>query len=246
MIVKSKMNINDKYISYIYTHENNNHLVLLLHGFGSNVHENGNYDILAEKLLENNIDSLRFDYLGHGSSEGHTEDLTIDIALNEALTLLKKYPHKKISIVGSSYGGGLAVILTKHIQIDKLVLWSPLIDVKNNVLNPQNHFCKDFLGEEAVKQIKEKGYARFGIKGTKFNMNVFNDAQKYNPKNDLLNYKGKVKIFHGTYDLVIPYKQSLELKNKNIDVQIIEHASHCFYDDTSSQVIEETVKFLKD
>ena len=245
MIIKSKINIKGKHISYIYTHENNDYLALLLHGFGSNMHEGGNYDILSKKLLENNIDTLRFNYLGHGTSEGNTEDLTITIAINEALTLLKKYPHKKVCIVGASYGGGLATMLTEYIKVDKLVLWSPLIDVKNNVLNPQNHFCKDFLGNEALKQIKEKGYAEFGIKGTKFNMNVFNDAKKYNPKEVLLNYKGKVKIFHGTHDIVVPYTQSLELKKENISVEIIENACHCFYDDTRKQVISKTILFLK-
>lgn len=245
MIIKSKLKINGKYISYIYTHENNEQLAILLHGFGSDMHEKGNFDILSKKLLEKNIDTLRFDYLGHGQSEGHTEDLTIDIAIKETLTLLKKYTHKKINLVGVSYGGGLASLLTEHINIEKIVLWSPLIDAKNNVLNPQNHFCKDFLGEEALKQIKEQGYATFGNTGVKFNMNTFNDAKKYDAKKVLLKFKGQVKIFHGTYDLVIPYKQSLELKSKNIDVELIEKATHCFYDESNIKIIEKTVEFLK-
>lgn len=245
MIIKSKIKINGNFISYIYTHENNSHLALLLHGFGSDMHEKGNFDTLSEKLLQSNVDSLRFDYLGHGQSDGHTEDLTMEIAINEALTLLKKYPHKKISIIGTSYGGGLATLLTEYIDVDKLALWSPLIDAKNNVIHPQNHFCKDFLGEEALKQIREKGYATFGNTNVKFNMNTFNDAEKYDAKKVIQNFKGKVKIFHGTLDLVVPYKQSLELKSKNIDVKLIEKATHCFYDDSNKMVIKETVNFLK-
>lgn len=245
MIIKSKIKIDGKYISYIYTHENNDQLAILLHGFGSDMHEQGNFDILSKKLLEKNIDSLRFDYLGHGNSEGHTEDLTINIAIKETLTLLKKYSHKKINLVGVSYGGGLASLLTEYIQIEKIVLWSPLIDAKNNILKPQNHFCKDFLGEEALKQIKEKGYAIFGNTNVKFNMNTFNDAKKYDAKKVLQQFKGKVKIFHGTYDLVVPYKQSVELKSKNIDVELIERATHCFYDNSNKKVIEKTVEFLK-
>lgn len=245
MIINDKININGKNISYIYTHQNNQNLVLLLHGFGSNMHEKTNYDILTKKLLENNFDSLRFDYYGCGQSEGQTQDLKIDMAIQEALTLLKKYPHKKISIVGTSYGGALAILLTNHIKIDKLILWSPLIDIENNLINPQNHFGKEFLGNQALKQIKEKGYAHFGINGVKINMNVFEDAKKYNPKKILLNYKGKVKIFHGNLDLVIPYKQSLEIQKDNIDVEIINKATHCFYDNTNNYVIQKTIEFLK-
>ena len=75
-------------------------------------------------------------------------------------------------------------------------------------------------------------------------MNTFNDAKKYDAKKVLLNYKGKVKIFHGTLDLVVPYKQSLELENKNINVELIENAVHCFYDENSKEVINKTVEFL--
>lgn len=245
MIIKSFINLKGKKIYYEYRHENNDYLVLLLHGFGSDMHERGNFDSLCSKLLESNIDTIRFDYLGHGKSSGHTEDLKMAFAMEEALTLLKKYPHKKIGIVGASYGGGLAVMLTTCVKVDKLVLWSPLIDARNNVINPQNHFCKDFLGAEALKQIKEKGYATFGTTGVRFNMNVFDDALRYDAKKVLRNYKNPVKIFHGTYDLVVPYKQSVELMSKNVEVKIIEKATHCFYDEFSKYVIDETVKFLK-
>ena len=47
MIVKSKINMALENISYIYTHNNNDKLVILLHGFGSDMHEKGNFDILA-------------------------------------------------------------------------------------------------------------------------------------------------------------------------------------------------------
>ena len=245
MIVKSKINMALENISYIYTHNNNDKLVILLHGFGSDMHEKGNFDILSTKLLDNNIDSLRFDYLGHGTSSGKTEDLTIEIAIKEVMALLKKYPHKSVSVVGVSYGGGLACLLTDYLKIDKLVLWSPLIDAKNNVLYPQNHFCKDFLGEEALKSIKEKGYAVFGVSGVKFNMNIFNDAVKYDAKEALLKFKGKTLIFHGDLDIVVPYKQSLSLKSKNISVNIIEGAVHAFYDKNADEVIDKTVSFLK-
>ena len=66
-----------------------------------------------------------------------------------------------------------------------MVLWSPLIDYENNIMHPQNHFCREFLGEEAIKQIRENGYAIFGVDGVKFNMNIFHDAKKISPQRNI-------------------------------------------------------------
>ena len=61
---KKFINLKGKKIYYEYRHENNDYLVLLLHGFGSDMHERGNFDSLCSKLLESNIDTIRFDYVG--------------------------------------------------------------------------------------------------------------------------------------------------------------------------------------
>ncbi len=244
MIVRGTITVHKKKIAYTYVHENYDTLVLLLHGFGSDQEEKGNFDELSKQLLEHGIDSLRFDYLGHGKSEGNTEDVTISSVLQEAKMLLQKYPHKMIDVVGVSYGGGVATILANEINIERMVLWSPLIDYENNIMHPQNHFCREFLGEEAIKQIRENGYAIFGVDGVKFNMNLFHDAKKYHPKEILSHYHKPVKIIHGTRDIIVPYQQSLQLQSNDIEVQLIEGASHCFYDEFHQTVIQQTIEFL--
>lgn len=246
MIVRANITVHQKNIAYTYVHENNDTLALLLHGFGMNQEENGNFEKLAQQLLKHGIDSLRFDYLGHGKSEGKTEDLTIAEALHEAEILLDKYPHKVVDLVGVSYGGSIAILLTEERPISRIVLWSPLIDYENNIMRPQNHFCREFLGSEAKKQIQQKGYAIFGVDGVKFNMNLFHDAEQYHPKKVLRNYHKPVKIFHGTRDIIVPYQQSLQFQANNINVQIIDGASHCFYDEYNEEVIDKTVSFLSE
>ena len=59
MIIKSKIKINSNYISYIYTHENNSHLALLLHGFGSDMHEKGNFDTYVGTTVDCDDDDIK-------------------------------------------------------------------------------------------------------------------------------------------------------------------------------------------
>lgn len=245
--MKQTLVINGNKISYTYLCNHNDVLVVLLHGFGVNQEEKGNYVTLSQKLLDAGMDSLRFDFLGHGESEGETIDLTIEEALKEVDTFVKKYPHQHLYLVGTSYGGGVATLYAEDHPVEKMALWSPLIDFENNIRNPQNHFCKDFLGEEALKQIKEVGYARFGINGVKFDHRLFEDVEKYNPLNALKKELIPIKVFHGKKDMIIPYEQStrLPLISSNIEVELVEYGTHCFYDETSSEVISRTVSFLK-
>lgn len=235
--------------SYIHISKPENEtLVVLIHGFGKDKEEDGNYTLLAEKLLSNGMDSIRFDLLGHGNSSGKSEDLTIKVALEEMEVILNNYQnYKNIHIVGTSYGGGLAILYAKTHKIDKLVLWSPLLDTMRNVIKPENHFCREFLGEEALKSIKEKGYAEFGISGKRINMNLFNDAKKYNPVTELPSITSKIKILHGTKDFIVPPKQSIDIteKYKEIELELIEDGTHCFYDSSITKVIASTILFLK-
>ena len=245
--MEKKVNILNNNISYIYekSQSNNGNLVILLHGFGVDKHEKGNFDVLSKKLLENNFNVLRFDFLGHGHSNGNTEDLTIEIAIKEIEYFIKKISFNHIYMVGVSYGGGISVIFSEKHNVEKLVLWSPLIDYENNIIHPQNHFCKDFLGDEALKQIKEKGFANFGFSEAKINMNLFNDAKKYSPSTIVKKLNIPIKIFHGKKDIIIPYEQSKNLdNNKNISCELVENGIHCFYDETSNYVISKTINFL--
>ena len=247
MIEYKKIIVNDVNISYCYTHNRNRSLVMMLHGFGSNMDEKGNYVKLSELLLANGFDSIRFDYPGHGKSSGGSEDMTIDFGIKIIEELLKIYNYEEINIVGTSYGGGLAAIYSWNHPVNKIVLWSPLLDSYHNVIEPENHFCKEFLGNEALEQIKKNGYAIFGIDGVKFNMNVFNDARKYPCAiKEKMNVNG-ILLLHGKNDLLVPYSQSLRVMNINncIDLMLIEDGTHCFYDDTIDDVIKMTLKYLK-
>jgi alpha/beta superfamily hydrolase len=78
--------------------DNKNHpIVILCHGFHSTKDNNTNTR-LKELLKDKSIATFRFDFFGHGESEGKFEDITVSQAVEDllsAIDLLKKKGYKK-------------------------------------------------------------------------------------------------------------------------------------------------------
>ena len=87
-------------------------LAVLCHGFLSNKNSATNRALTA-MLLPQGIATLRFDFFGHGDSEGPFEKLTVGIAVQQtlaALGLAGSHGYRKIGLVGSSFGGLVAIL----------------------------------------------------------------------------------------------------------------------------------------
>lgn len=110
--------------------------VLFCHGFAGN--KSGRYRIyvsLAEKLAQNGIASLRFDFRGSGDSEGDFHSMTINSEVEDTLLGLKilrktaGIDNQRIGVLGNSFGGAIAV-LTAHRDrhVKSLALLAPLFN----------------------------------------------------------------------------------------------------------------------
>ena len=87
-------------------------LVLLCHGFLSNKNSTTNRT-LTGRLLDAGIATFRFDFFGQGGSEGPFERITLTAAVQQALTALELVGTKgytRIGLVGSSFGGLVAIL----------------------------------------------------------------------------------------------------------------------------------------
>lgn len=245
MIKHDFINYKGNKYAYIYTYGNNDKLVVMIHGLGMDKIGYGNFDILSSRLFDAGFDSLRFDLIGHGESSGSSLDLTLEGTLEVLEELLKVCDFKKLYLLGASYGCAAATLYPK--TCEKIVLWSPAFGYKKEINNPKTWFVSEFLGEKAIEKIKKNGYANFGITGPKFNMNLINDINRYDPVSVLREKRCDIKIFHGDNDKVESYETSLRLEEMvpNVLVEIIKGGSHCFNDGTSGEVIEKTINFLE-
>jgi len=78
---------------------------------------------------------IRFDYSGHGSSQGRFEDGTLSLWLAEARMILSLAGDRPMILLGSSMGGFLALLLArmKAGRVAGLVLAAPAADMTENM-----------------------------------------------------------------------------------------------------------------
>ena len=64
-------------------------IVIMCHGIRGNKDECGAFVNLSQKLLENGYSSFRFDFNGHGESEGKDMEMTITREINDLESTVK-------------------------------------------------------------------------------------------------------------------------------------------------------------
>lgn len=87
---------------------------------------------LAQRLQENGNNVIRFDYSGTGDSEGTSESVCLDQWLRDIIQVCtfakERTGSTRLSLVGLRLGATLAIRVSQHINISRLVLWDPVLD----------------------------------------------------------------------------------------------------------------------
>jgi pimeloyl-ACP methyl ester carboxylesterase len=95
---------------------------------------------LAAWAESNNLPMLRFDYSGHGLSEGSLAEASIGDWLEESIAAAGLLEAAKLIVIGSSMGGWLALLLARHLAqsgatpLAGLVLIAPAHDMTQTLI----------------------------------------------------------------------------------------------------------------
>lgn len=129
--------------------------VVMLHGTGSDKDEAGEgYKMLAPKLADANIASIRIDFMGSGDSTANYEDYNITTAVSDAsatakfLETVDGIDPERIGIMGWSQGGTMALHAAAADETFKSVLtWAGATDLSM------------LFTEEMYQEATENGFA---------------------------------------------------------------------------------------
>jgi uncharacterized protein len=210
------------------TGNKNNPIIVLCHGFTTQ--KNNSTNLALTKILNNEgINTLRFDFFGHGESKGKFENITVSEGANDilqAISFLKKEGYSEIGLFGSSFGGISSLIAaSKTDDLFVLALKAPVSDYKSK--------RKITMGEEKIQKWKEDGfYIHVNTKGTKFRLNYtfYEDFDN----NLVYDVADKIKvptiIIHGDKDKAVPVNQSKKtaLLISDCQLEIVSGADHRF------------------
>ena len=218
-------------------------IIILCHGFSTSK-EGRTYVRIEEILNDKGISTFRFDFFGHGESEGKFEEITAFEAVDDiqnAIKFLRESGYKKIGLVGSSFGGMASIIEAgKTNALYVLALKSPVSDYMALV-----HSRVD---EQDIKNWKEKGIIDVtGIDGEarKLKYSFYEEAEKVKAYEAAQNIKIPTLIVHGDEDETVPIEQSKKTASliRNCRLEIIEGGDHTY---SQSEHFEKMLVLISD
>lgn len=209
-------------------------LVIICHGFSGNCRRPFMND-LSESIVAQGMATLRFDFNGHGQSDGEFKNMTVlnEIDdLKDVISWAQQQPWvKDISLVGHSQGGVVVSMVSgelgdKVIKAEVLLAAAAVLRddaLRGNTMgalyNPWD-LKSDYVelphSPEAGALLLGKDYIETAIR-----LPIYETAANYN---------GPALIVQGTHDQIVPYTyaERYNEKIKNSELKLIPDENHVF------------------
>lgn len=166
---------------------------------------------------------VRFDYSGHGESEGEFRAGTIGRWLEESLEVFGRFCRGPTVVVGSSMGGWLALLLVQAVKVRReggeraggeisgLVLIAPAVDFTEDLM------WKKF--PDAVKRaILEKGEwqrpSAYGDEPYPITRGLIEEGRKHLLLRGMIETGCPVRILQGVQDPDVPWQHAADLVSR--------------------------------
>ena len=223
-------------------------MVLLMHGIFSSKDINP-MPTLAKELAAHGIASVRFDFDGHGKSEGRMQDMTIEKELADAKAVwdyVKALPFVSgVSLLGHSQGGVVASMTAGRLAAagtapEAVVLIAPGSVIKD-ACQGGKFFNATFDPKDPPEFIRCWGFMKLGREYllTTQELDIYGTAA---------DFKGPVLLLHGTKDGIVPMwcsEKYLETYGDHAELKRIEGENHLI--SKKKQIVaDEVVSFFEE
>lgn len=205
-------------------------MVILMHGIFSSKDYNP-MPAIARGLAKAGIASIRFDFNGHGKSEGLMQEMTIEKEIADAMAVwqyVKSLPYvSEIGLLGHSQGGVIASMTAgrlagrgKEVPVG-VVLIAPGSVIKE-ACQGGKFFNASFDPKDPPEFIRCWGVMKLGREYllTTQELDIYGTAAAY---------KGPVRILHGTKDNIVPMWCSEKFKETygdKAELSVIDGENH--------------------
>ena len=171
---------------------------------------------------------LRFDYTGHGESEGRFQDGTISRWLQDAGHAIRTLAPGRKVLVGSSMGAWITLLhAMKHpAEIEGIVLVAPAPDFTERLLAPR-------LGDDHREALVRDGIVCTGEPGdlaSTYTRALFEDGRANLIMDGPITVPCAVTILHGMADNVVPTAHVIALAeaidSPSLSVQLTKQGDH--------------------
>lgn len=201
-------------------------LVMFCGGFRSDM-EGTKAAFLAQECEKHGYGYIRFDYRGHGQSEGIFEDGTIGLWKEDALAILDMAGQRDIIIVGSSMGGWISLLcaLERKERVVGLVGLAAAPDFTRDIQNK--------VTPEQQADLRAQGW--IGIENDygapyKIMQSLIDDGEAHCLLHGAINLSIPVRLLQGMKDTDVEWQTAHRINNALISqdkkVYLIEDGDH--------------------
>jgi len=205
---------------------------------------------LADLARATRRNLLRFDYSGHGQSDGLFVDGTISQWLEQATHMFLRHTQNPRIVVGSSMGGWLALLLVRRLlkedplaarRIAGLVLIAPATDMTKDLM-------WDAFELDVRDELLERGvYQRPSEYGDPYTitMKLIEDGAHHLLMEEGLTLPMPVRILQGAADVDVPPAHAVKtfeaISANDITLTFLKNGDHRLSTAVQLRIIQETV-----
>ena len=191
------------------------------------------------------VNLVRFDYSGHGESEGCFKDGTVTKWSNEAEEIFHKFKTKKNILVGSSMGGWVSLLVLRKNLNDI----NGFIGIASAPDFTVNEWLK--LSANEQKEFIEKGSILFPDDdhgAYEVSYKFVNDGFNNLLLDQEINISCPVRLLHGRLDKVVPVSTSEKIIEKVLsidkDLIIIEDGDHSLSREQDLNILFKQIEYF--
>jgi pimeloyl-ACP methyl ester carboxylesterase len=206
---------------------------------------------LAGWAQRRHLPMLRFDYSGHGLSEGSLLQASVGDWLEEASSVLDLAGAKRTIVVGSSLGGWIALLLARQLakagalaRLAGLVLIAPAWDMTERLMWHK-------MSAEVRSSLERDGvYYEPSLYGDPYPItrHLIEEGRSHLIGEDLLDLDLPIRILQGMHDSDVPWGHALDLLDLlrcgDVELTLIKGGDHRLSRPQDLRRLEATVAAL--
>ena len=221
--------------------------ILFCPGFNSDM-QGGKALALESWCREHGVQFTRFDYFGHGESDGVFEQGTIGRWRDDTLAILDEICSGPQLIVGSSMGGWIMLLaaLARPGRVAGLVGIAAAPDFTRRLREQR-------LDDGQRRQLQDSGYCDMPNdydQPYRINRQLLQEGDEHLLLNSGIDIDVPVRLIHGQNDEDVPWEISLtiarQLRDSDVEVQLVKNGDHRLSGDSDLQRLVATVSRLRD
>lgn len=227
---------------------------VLMHGLFSDRNESGRYERLSVLLNNIGLDTICFDFRGHGQSKWDSEQFSISGAINDLSAVLSSaldHGYTHIHLIASSFSACVAILyssLPQKILLAKVVLLNPVIDLQASVLMAKKNNGTMIFDAKMLDTIAKYGVAQLAS-GFSVSSKFFHEICFVKPYEFIDSLAIPVLVFHGTLDEKVNHSISIThfSQRQNCRLILVKGATHAFKSESAERsVFNDLINWISD